>query len=108
VDHLTAAGVTPRRVLLIGGGARSAAVRAIAPGIFGADVLVPAAAEYVAIGAARQAAWALGGTAEPPPWPDPESARYQAEPVPQVREQYAALRDAAWQRAPIRSAGPAG
>jgi xylulokinase len=93
-DHLTAAGVTPRRVLLIGGGARSAAVRAIAPVIFGTGVLVPAAAEYVAIGAARQAAWALAGTAGPPPWPDPESVCYQAEPVPQVREQYAALRDA--------------
>ena len=94
IDHLIATGVTPRRVLLIGGGARSAAVRAIAPGIFGTDVLVPEAAEYVAIGAARQAAWALAQTSEPPPWPAPRAAAYQAEPVPQVREKYAALRDA--------------
>ena len=94
IDHLIAAGVTPRRVLLIGGGARSAAVRAIAPGIFGTDVLVPEAAEYVALGAARQAAWALSGASEPPPWPAPPAAVYQAEPVPQVREKYAALRDA--------------
>jgi xylulokinase len=93
MDHVAAVGVTPRRVLLIGGGARSAAVRAVAPGIFGTDVVVPEAAEYVAVGAARQAAWALAGTAEPPPWPAPPSARYQGEPVPQVRERYAALRD---------------
>ena len=94
IDHLIAAGVTPRRVLLIGGGARSAAVRAIAPGIFGTDVLVPEAAEYVALGAARQAAWALAQTSEPPPWPAPASASYQGEPAPQVRARYAALRDA--------------
>jgi xylulokinase len=94
LDHLITAGVTPRRVLLIGGGARSAAVRAIAPGIFGTEVLVPEPAEYVAIGAARQAAWALAGTAKPPPWPPPRAAAYSGRPVPRVRERYAALRDA--------------
>jgi xylulokinase len=67
VDALVAQGVVPSRVLLIGGAARSDAVRAIAPQIFGVDVDVPAPAEYVAIGAARQAAWALTG--ELPEWP---------------------------------------
>jgi xylulokinase len=86
--------VRPRRVLLIGGGARSEAVRVLAPGILGTTVVVPEAAEYVAIGAARQAAWALARGSGPPPWPGPESSDYQAEPVPQVREKYAALRDA--------------
>ena len=94
MDHLIAAGVRPRRVLLTGGGARSAAVRAIAPGILGTAVVVPEAAEYVAIGAARQAAWALAPGSGPPPWPEPKSDRYQGEPVPWVRERYAALRDA--------------
>ena len=94
MDHLIAAGVRPRRVLLIGGGARSEAVRVLAPGILGTAVVVPEAAEYVAIGAARQAAWALARGPGPPPWPAPESSDYQAEPVPQVREKYAALRDA--------------
>ena len=94
ISHLVAAGVTPRRVLLIGGGARSAAVRAIAPGIFGTDVLVPEPAEYVAIGAARQAAWALAGGTEPPAWPEPPATLHQGDPVPDVRERYAALRDA--------------
>ena len=94
MDHLITTGVRPRRVLLIGGGARSAAVRVLAPGILGTTVVVPEAAEYVAIGAARQAAWALARGSGPPPWPGPESSDYQAEPVPQVREKYAALRDA--------------
>jgi xylulokinase len=94
IDHLAGAGLEPRRVLLIGGGARSAAIRAIAPAVFGAEVLVPEAAEYVALGAARQAAWALAGTAEPPPWPAPGAASYTADPEPGVRERYAALRDA--------------
>jgi xylulokinase len=61
-------GVEVRRVLLIGGASRSAAVRAIAPTVFGAPVVVPQPGEYVALGAARQAAWALAGTSQPPPW----------------------------------------
>ena len=81
-----------RRVLLIGGGARSPAVCALAPGIFGADVEVPAPEEYVALGAARQAAWALAGSAGPPAWPRPPSRRYSGAPQPAVRERYAALR----------------
>ena len=62
-------GSTVRRVLLIGGAAQSEAVRAVAPTVFGVPVTVPAPAEYVALGAARQAAWALSGAAEPPAWP---------------------------------------
>ena len=94
IDHLAGTGLEARRVLLIGGGARSAAIRALAPGIFGAEVLVPEPAEYVALGAARQAAWALAGTAEPPSWPTAPAASYTGDPEPAVREQYAALRDA--------------
>lgn len=67
IDALRAVGVEPARVVLIGGAARSAAVRAIAPEVFGVEVAVAAPAEYVAIGAARQAAWALTG--ELPDWP---------------------------------------
>ena len=57
---------SPRRVLLVGGAARSPAVRALAPSILGRDVVLPAEGEYVARGAARQAAWALSGAAQPP------------------------------------------
>jgi xylulokinase len=100
IDNVTAAtGVSPRRVILIGGAARSAAIRALAPAIFGVPVAVPEPAEDVALGAARQAAWALAGTASLPDWPARQAQAYEADPQPHVREQYAALRDdaAAWQ-----------
>jgi xylulokinase len=99
IDNLGACGITPRRVVLIGGAAKSAAIRAIAPGVFGVPVTVPEPAEYVALGAARQAAWALSGASAPPDWPARPATMYEAPPVPAVREQYAALREdaAAWQ-----------
>ena len=70
-DALTALrdqGVQPARMMLIGGAARSAAVQQIAPDVLGSQVLVPAPGEYVADGAARQAAWALSGAGSPPEW----------------------------------------
>ena len=88
-------GVVPlSRVLLIGGGARSEAVRALAPGIFGASVDVPEPEEYVALGAARQAAWALAGTPAPPAWPRRPAQRYEGQDQPGIRERFTALRDA--------------
>jgi xylulokinase len=101
IGNLADCGITAERVILIGGAARSEAVRRIAPAIFGVPVTVPQPAEYVALGAARQAAWALSGTASPPDWPLPGvSAEYTAEPDLLVRERYAALRDATagWSR----------
>ncbi|QRP45337.1 xylulokinase [Amycolatopsis sp. FDAARGOS 1241] len=68
LDAVRAQGLDVRRVLLIGGGAQSAAVRAVAPIVLGVPVVIPEAGEYVALGAARQAAWALAGTAEAPAW----------------------------------------
>ncbi|MTD56265.1 xylulokinase [Amycolatopsis pithecellobii] len=68
LDALQDNGITARRVLLIGGAAQSEAVRAVAPTVFGLPIAVPEPAEHVALGAARQAAWALGGTGEPPAW----------------------------------------
>ena len=47
-------------VLLIGGAAKSPALRSIAPAVFGRKVVVPSPAEYVAIGAAKQAAMSMG------------------------------------------------
>lgn len=69
VDALAAHDVDPRRVVLIGGAARSGAVQRIATELFGLDVSVPDPGEYVALGAARQAAWTLAGTDRPPDWP---------------------------------------
>ncbi|MBS1907796.1 MAG: xylulokinase [Actinobacteria bacterium] len=56
LDALRGLGVPLDRALLIGGGAQSEAVRRIAPEILGMPVEVPDPGEYVALGAARQAA----------------------------------------------------
>jgi xylulokinase len=94
LDAIRGAGIGVRRVLLIGGGARSEAVRRIAPAIFGVPVEVPGAAEYVADGAARQAAWLLAGEQAPPDWALTATRRYESDPEPAVRARYAAVRDA--------------
>jgi xylulokinase len=69
VDSLARQGVAVERVLLIGGASASQAVREVAPTLFGVPVAIPAPGEYVGIGAARQAAWALSGAETPPDWP---------------------------------------
>jgi xylulokinase len=71
VDALRAQGLPVRRILLLGGAARSRAVQALAPALLGAEVVLPEPAEYVALGAARQAAWASAGTDTPPTWSVP-------------------------------------
>jgi len=94
VDHLAAAtGVRPRRLLLVGGAVRSPALRAFAPAILGRAVTLPPLGEYVALGAARQAAWALTGTDVPPAWPMADVVELEADPTPHVRDTYARLRD---------------
>lgn len=93
IDALRAQGLPVRRVLLIGGGARSQAVRDLAPAVFGAPVVVPEPAEYVALGAARQAAWVLAGGAQPPPWPARLTPLDPAAPADGVRGAYARTRE---------------
>jgi len=92
LDAILAQGVSVDRILLIGGGAKSAAVRRIAPEVFGVTVTVPPVSEYVADGAARQAAWAYSGSL--PTWTLGESATFEAPARPVIREQYAAARRA--------------
>jgi xylulokinase len=90
-------GQTVERVILTGGAAKSAAVQQIAPAVFGLPVTLTDVAESVAVGAARQAAWALTG--ELPTWPvpqvgqvDPTSADLEASAM--IHERYsAAVRD---------------
>jgi xylulokinase len=94
IDALRAQGVAVERLFLIGGGAQSRAVREIAPTVFGLPVHVPTPGEYVADGAARQAAWVLSGSATAPSWTAAaEAALHSADPVARVREQYAAVRE---------------
>ncbi|GAA3235427.1 hypothetical protein GCM10020256_53280 [Streptomyces thermocoprophilus] len=103
LDVLRGRGVEVRRVFLMGAAAELPAVQAIAPALFGAQVVVPQPADYAAIGAARQAAWALGvsqGTLDPrtpPAWqgaaaqvlePGEDLAVGQA-----VRQQYVSVRE---------------
>lgn len=89
---VAATGRQPGRILMVGGASRSAAVRTLAPAVLGRPVVLPPPGEYVARGAARQAAWALTGSL--PEWPLPDAETLEADPTPGVREAYAALRDA--------------
>ena len=93
LDAVAATGTPVRRVFLVGGGARSEAVRRIAPAVLGVPVLAPPPGEYVADGAALQAAWVLAGGEAPPEWARPGTERHEADPVPAVRERYAEVRD---------------
>ncbi|MGN9812729.1 xylulokinase [Micromonospora sp. BQ11] len=93
LDALLAQGATAERVILVGGGARSAAVRRIAPQVFGRPVVVPPLGEYVADGAARQAAWVALGGAAPPEWAVAGAEEYAGASVPAVRDRYGAARD---------------
>ncbi|GAA2513770.1 FGGY family carbohydrate kinase [Streptomyces longisporus] len=103
LDVLRGRGVEVRRIFLLGAAAELPAVQAAAPMLFGAQVVVPQPADYAAIGAARQAAWALGvsqGTLDPrnpPVWqgasgqvlePGDELAVGQA-----VRQQFVSVRE---------------
>lgn len=90
IEKIAAQGVDVKRIILVGGGARSEAVRRIAPAIWGAPVHVPTPAEYVALGAARQAAWTLSQQDSPPPWTFGLTASYTADPTPEVLDQYLA------------------
>ncbi|MEU6241010.1 FGGY family carbohydrate kinase [Streptomyces sp. NPDC047024] len=103
LDVLRGRGVEVRRIFLLGQAAELPAVQAVAPALFGAQVVVPQPADYAALGAARQAAWALGaaqGTLDPrtpPAWqgaaaqvlePGDDLAVGQA-----VRQQYTSVRE---------------
>ena len=61
-------------ITLTGGAAASPAVRQIAAAVFGLPIVVTETFESVAVGAARQAAWALSGSL--PDWPLPVLDRY--------------------------------
>ncbi|MEV4424353.1 FGGY family carbohydrate kinase [Streptomyces sp. R-07] len=103
MDVLRGRGVEVRRVFLLGAAAALPAVQALAPALFGAQVVVPQPADYAALGAARQAAWALGvarGTLSPSAPPAWQGAVAQIlEPAEElsvgqaVRQQYVATRE---------------
>lgn len=88
LDALRDQGVDARRILLIGGAAQNPAVAAIAAQVFEVPVVVPTPGEYVALGAAVQAAWALSGVR--PEWAVPVVAEPAVDYRPVIRQQYAA------------------
>lgn len=92
VQSLTNLGVSVNRIFLVGGAAKNPAVGQIASSLFGREVVIPPAGEYVANGAARQAAWALKG--EIPQWDLGKVHHVQSQPTPHVLEKYRTLRDA--------------
>jgi xylulokinase len=86
LDALVASGVEVRRVLLLGGAARSPAVQQVAATVLPADVVVPDPDEHVALGAAAQAARAIGGA--DPGWAPPRTTACPGRPVADVRARY--------------------
>ena len=88
LDAVRAGGVDARRLLLIGGAAQNPAVSAIAAQVFDVPVVVPEPGEYVARGAAVQAAWALTGAR--PAWSVALVHAPTPDPRPVIRAQYAA------------------
>jgi xylulokinase len=93
VDALEKLGVSVKRIILIGGAAKNPAVSQIAAALFGREVLLPPAGEYVANGAARQAAWALLGGDTAPLWDLGKIERVSAVATPDVVMRYRTLRD---------------
>ncbi len=81
-------GVLVERVALVGGAARSEAVRRLAPAVWGVPVDVPDSAEAVADGAARQAAWVLAGGDTAPDWTHDGTETFTAEHTPAVQRAY--------------------
>ena len=93
VASLEKLGVEVKRILLVGGAAKNPAVGKIASALFGREVLVPPPGEYVAIGAAKLAAWALLGSERPPQWNLGEVTSIKEVPTPEVLVKYRKLRD---------------
>jgi xylulokinase len=92
LQALVSQGLVAKRLLLIGGAAQSRAVREIAPVVLGVPVVVPSPGEYVALGAARQAAWVLSGSVEPPAWVRADEEHYEGALDESVRDRYAKAR----------------
>ena len=91
VDALIALGVSVHRIVIIGGAAKNSAIPVIASALMGREVVLPPAGEYVADGAAKQAAWALLG--QIPQWNLGEVAHHTTKPTPDVMDRYRTLRD---------------
>ncbi|SKB39084.1 xylulokinase [Arthrobacter sp. 49Tsu3.1M3] len=86
LDALRAQGSPATRLLLIGGAVQSPAVQAIAAQVFELPVVIPSPGEYVARGAAAQAAWARSGNR--PAWPVAVDAAPAPDFHPEIQQNY--------------------
>jgi xylulokinase len=86
LEALRAQGGAATRLLLIGGAVQNPAVQAIAAQVFDLPVVVPSPGEYVARGAAVQAAWANLGSR--PDWPVAVDAAPAPDFHPAIRQNY--------------------
>ncbi|MGO1838533.1 MAG: xylulokinase [Candidatus Microbacterium stercoravium] len=84
-DAIRGQGVKAERLLFVGGAAQNDAVQRIAAQVFDAQVLLPEPREYVATGAARQAATAAGIDEV---WPRPITVAHSVDTRGIIREQY--------------------
>jgi xylulokinase len=90
LEAVRAQGVDAQRILIVGGAAQNPAVQRIAAQVFDVPVVIPTPGEYVAAGAAAQAAWVLTG--ERPDWPLSIVAEPTVDFRPVIRDQYRAHR----------------
>jgi xylulokinase len=88
VEAVVSLGAPAERLLIIGGAAQNPAVQNIAAQVFDLPVSIPTPGEYVADGAAVQAAWVLTGSR--PTWQVETAATPAPNFHPVIREQYAA------------------
>jgi len=88
MDAILAQGVVASRALIVGGAAQNPAVQAVAAQVFEVPLEIPLPGEYVASGAAVQAAWVLTG--ERPQWSVDIAAAPERDTRPEIREQYRA------------------
>lgn len=91
VDSLVQLGVNINRILLIGGAAKNPAIPVIASALFGREVLLPPPGEYVANGAAKQAAWALLGSM--PQWDLGKVEHHNSPATADVMDRYKELKE---------------
>ncbi|WP_026556358.1 xylulokinase [Arthrobacter sp. 35W] len=86
LDAITAMDVPVERILLIGGAVQNTAVQVVAGQVFDAPLVVPQPGEYVARGAAVQAAWVVDGRR--PAWKVATVESPPADFRPEIRAQY--------------------
>ena len=91
-DAIRVHGVEAKRLLLVGGAAQNPAVQAIAAQVFAAPVEIPQPGEYVAFGAAAQAAWVLQGSR--PQWKVETVATPPVDTRPEILTSYRAAASA--------------